>query len=784
MGDVEITVDGAEVTLGQTAGGDVAIDGAAGALSVSTGVGTNAVDIVSRGHTTSVTVNGVQDNITIDGNGRGGYSESVESVTATSYFNSLTVSSDALETLNLAVGSGEATVNYETLEDLTVRVTQFGGRHVWAGLTRAATREGTLTLTADDADENVVESLDIEVVTASKFALHSDVKTLSVSGAAALNLQLDGNVDVAGKWVLENGEGTDDDEEVSQQYVLLSTTVDANNPVSATNPKYWTTIGGTVDGDELTADTADVLTAVGMPDGSEDAQDNWVTDSLESITVSGEAGLTVNASGSGDLTTVDASASTGKNSITLNATNKLTSVTGGSGNDTVSIKTGNLAATGLDVDLGAGDDTYVTGAGKNLSPVAADSSIDGGEGDDTLAMAVGADSTGHTYREAGKTKSIYTGFETLDVGGGSGDYDFGLLGVENIQVSKGTSGVVTLENVAAGTAINASGNSSSSSMTEAMINYQLAEQEGGSFDFGSTGIVDVNLRAAGKFSDKGDDASTRGVYDPTINGGSAVVMVLTVDDDQDIQGMMIDSSASAGGTALSSDYRNIICADATDVINVRITGNAKLTFKSVAENPDDVATRTQTALDALEYVDARTNTAGVVVYALDGAGRVVNGVNTVTLLGSEAADTFWGSQKAGVTNVMQGNGGNDTLYGGDSVDIFVGGAGADKMNGADVGNGGNDQFRYYAASDSQATFFGETAVGFDRIMNFTAGDSIRLSSDLLANSNNEVKSDAQASAGAGFVINSTDADADPAECHRQQPETVDWRWRRLLRNAR
>ena len=738
-GDIDITVDGAMVMIGETAGGSVDIDGAGGALSLATGRAPNEVNIVSRDHTTSVNVNGTADMITVDGNGRGGLSGSVDSVTA-SRFASLDVSSDALETLNISATFGAATVNYEGLQDLTLQVAAFGGKHDWVPSSPGLeTREGMLTLTDENTDdESALESLTVEVSSNSKFALHSDVTNLMVTGTDSVNIQLDGNVDVSGKWVIEK-EG-EDDIEVGAQYVIMATDESGG---------YWKTVNGADDGDPVDAETTGAMEATAKPDGKEDAQDNWVTESIEMITVSGAAGLTVNASGQGDLTTVDLSESSGKNSVTLNATNKLTSVMGGSGSDTITVKTGNFASSGLMVDLGAGNDRFVTGAAKSLSAVAANSMINGGDGSDTLAMADGANSTDHTYREAGKTKTIYSGFETLDVGRGMGTYDLGVLGIENIQISKGTAAEVTLKNVKAGTAINASGNSSAGDMTKATVNYQVAEREGGSFDFGATSLVGINATAAGRYNDKGDNPATRGVYDPTINGASNVTMVLTIDDDQDIQGLMIDSSANAGGTALSSDYHNVFCVNATDVINVKITGNAKATFKSIN---DDQNARVETALDAIEYVDATENTAGVIVHVEDGAGRTQsNGSKLVTLLGSHAADEFHGSQEDGVIviNVLQGNGGNDMLNGGNATDIFVGGAGADVMNGGSA-TGGADQFRYYAASSSQVTFLGEAAIGFDRIMNFESGDAIRLSSSLLANSNNDRKTSS--------IIDSTDND--------------------------
>ena len=755
-GDVDIAVEGASVTLGETAGGDVTIDGAGGVLSLTTGRGANVVNIATREHTVSVDISGTADSISISENSSGRLSSSLESVDA-SRFASLRVSSDALDTLNLASTYGAATVNYLGLTDLTVHVAAFGGRYDWDGDGYLETTEGSLTLIDyNPNDGSALESLSIEVNSSSQFALHSGVKDLSVSGSGSLNLQLDEYIDVAGWWVLENGDGTDDDVYVSAQYVIENPNYDDTLTSGVNSLKYWTTIDGTDTGAALTAANSSetgFMTAVAYADGRDDSETNWVTTSLRTITVSGEAGLTVNASGSAKLTTVDASASTGRNSFTLNATDDLTSITGGSGNDTVIIATGDLAVGGLNVNLGAGNDWYRTGAGLSESPLAANSSIDGGEGNDTLSMIDGAHSTEHTYVENGVDKSIYSGFEILDVGGGTGTYDFALLGVERIEASSSTSSDddrVILENVAAGTAINASGSwRSGTEATNISIEYLLAERAVGSIDFGSTSVVDVNLTAIGNRDDKGATSTSAAV----VNASSAVSMTLTLTaETQDIQGLIIDSSAFAGGTALTSDYENVISVDAIDLVNVMITGNAQLSFSNTATRTESIG-GSNVEVNDIEYVDATANTAGVEVDVTTTLGRD----SKVTLLGGEAADTLKGSHVDGIANVLRGNGGNDSLQGGNANDIFIGGAGADMLNsGSDEDeDGGSDEYHYFEASDSQVTFRGTVASGTDKIFNFADGDKILLSSDLIANGNNLVKSSA---ADASFVINSTDAD--------------------------
>ena len=762
-GNVDITVDGAMVMLGEAIGTyrnaanepmgySASIDGAGGALMIEAG-GRSSVDIMTRGHTTSVDAKG--GSITVDSNGRGGLSDSLTSVSARQFV-SLNVSSDALETLSLSTSYGSATVNYEQLTALDVHVPAagygFGGRYDWDSNpnTRATTTTGTLILNDTDGnDDSALEMLNIEVGASSRFALDSDVTHLNVSGSGGLTVLT--AVDAAGKFLktITNADGTKTPSLVDE---------------------------GGKDSDTVTYSAAG------------DGTSERATGSLEAITVTGEAGLTIDVAGSTatvlrghetmrntsthnkDLISIDASESSGKNSFTVQATSKLGSVMSGSGDDTVRISKGTLAATGLMVDLGDGDDTLrVDGVNANPFSGAAMSSFDGGDGMDTLNLTVGGNSTEHAYTDSdGKKQSFYANFETLDVGSGSGTYDFAMLGTEYLKITKGTSEAgVVVKNVAPGTAITATGNSSAgSNPTKATIDYQLAKQEVGSFVFGGGDTLDVNLHAVGRFNDRGDNPDTR-QYDASVNGASKVTMVL--DADESIQGLIVDSAASAGGTAIASDYTNIVCADAQGVTSVRITGDAKAEFKvkdfgDASETDATLGDGTKLALMNLGYVDARANTAGVTVIVGNAAGRDIQGRDGkwVTLLGSDAADTLRGSEASGVKNQLVGNGGSDTLIGGSAVDYLVGGAGSDTL----IGGLGADNYDYTEVSDSRATFVGSAVIGVDTIIGFEdREDKIRLSDDLLGKANNRVKTNgeflsaAATNGGITFAIDSTDEDS-------------------------
>ena len=140
----------------------------------------------------------------------------------------------------------------------------------------------------------------------------------------------------------------------------------------------------------------------------------------------------------------------GKDTVALatSAGGELESIDTGDGNDAVTV-IGMLRSEGLTVDLGDGDDVY-SGRASN-----SESRIDGGDGMDILHLTSTANST---YRDAdNKVQSIYTGFETLNVARGSGDYDIEQLGIVNDVLATATTGAVTLENMADGMGIRVHG---------------------------------------------------------------------------------------------------------------------------------------------------------------------------------------------------------------------------------------------------------------------------------------------------------------------------------------
>ena len=473
---------------------------------------------------------------------------------------------------------------------------------------------------------------------------------------------------------------------------------------------------------------ADLSLMVRKFDG--DGNPTGASETLEKVTISGAGDVTMGSlDGSKKLKTIDASESSGKNHFKSEAELAvLESVMGGSGGDTVELATdedGKLASIhthggadtvkltgddyredGLTVDLGAGDDTFHGNAGNDKSR------IDGGDGDDTLKLT----RDGATYKDGDKSKSIYHNFETLDVGGGSGAYDVARLGVDYVRVTESTTAAVTLNNMADEMGISVHGEAGEEDGTEATITHAMKDRELGGARY--SGELAVNLMAnGGKDDDKADKQTGQ--------------VALTLSVDEEIEDLVVDSSAKAGGKAAAGNYANTLTlnGDGADtpsstVEEIEVGGNAKLMIE----------VGTAGGFGALKLVDAQDNTAGVTVDAT----AVTDTDQDIEMVGGAGKDVFTGGSG---DDELAGGAGDDTLSGGAGVDKLTGGAGADTL----TGGGGNDMFIYNAQSDSTLSFKKEedgsmTAQGYDTIMSFaTGGDEIVFSKALFAKVRGNIK---------------------------------------------
>ena len=474
--------------------------------------------------------------------------------------------------------------------------------------------------------------------------------------------------------------------------------------------------------------------------------------SLESVTIGGAGEVSIGLSGLSALTMVDASGSSGAVKLTMGRTadplGKLTMVTTGSGGDTVTLNTdkdsvlesidtgeggdkvtirGAHPKDGIEVNLGDGNDSFTGGAGN------VDSRIDAGDGMDTLKLTSIANST---YKgDDDKQKSIYTGFETLDVGGSTGrnNYDIKLLGIVNdVRVSDDASGV-TLSNMADGMGISVSGKSGYfigrtpivSDTTVANIVHELADREAGQPR--SSGELDVSLQANGFLNHTGQiDHMTQdallGEADLTLTTGEEIEVVKVTSNAR--PSTHPDYAGSAATRMLASDYVNEITLksaanEAVSLEEIIVDGNAQLKVMGSA-----------TDLAALELVDATGNSGGI---TFDGTG-----LDQLELLGGSGNDTLMagtGGATARTANKIYGGLGGDTLTGGTGRNHFI------------IDDASESQARTDGSGDivHLARFAGhDTIMGFD-----VTNDKIDLSRGLL-------------SALSGDIKNSTTAGVDPA----------------------
>lgn len=134
---------------------------------------------------------------------------------------------------------------------------------------------------------------------------------------------------------------------------------------------------------------------------------------LEAVKVTETAGLTLDATPAATLTSVDTTGTTGAVTVTIDGTKA--TYAGGAGKDTVNLS--NTTAVSKVIDLGAGDDTLVLGAGTTAVPT---ETLKGSDGTDTLSMTTAsAVSFGGATTFAGKI----SGFERLTINNAAGTAD-------------------------------------------------------------------------------------------------------------------------------------------------------------------------------------------------------------------------------------------------------------------------------------------------------------------------------------------------------------------------
>lgn len=319
------------------------------------------------------------------------------------------------------------------------------------------------------------------------------------------------------------------------------------------------------------------------------------------ITGATDSTLTVNGSGAvalgtlAGLTTVAASAQTGGLSLTAAASSK--SIVTGSGADTVTLA-GALAATGK-VDLGAGNDTFLSTAAAN---VVSTNVIDGGLGIDTMQLL--ATNVGNA--------AAFKNFEQLNVDGlAAATYDVSLLSGSNtftgLVANAADANAAIIDKVAAGVGLTAIG---AANISAAGAGYTIVQT-------GATGTADsfnVNFAATGSAA----QAQTVGL---TLNNIETINVV------------------SGGGTGDTNTFNLWTTAISTGA-----------TSESIVITGANALTTNVAGVSVANTVNAAAAT---------GAQTVTGSATTTAITGGSAADTL---NVAALSNTsLTGGAGNDTF---------------------------------------------------------------------------------------------------------------------------
>jgi len=400
--------------------------------------------------------------------------------------------------------------------------------------------------------------------------------------------------------------------------------------------------------------------------------------SAKVLNITGAQALTINSLTSGVMTTLDASAMTANLTINGNSGTTASTITGGSGNDTL------LGSTKADtINGGAGNDSITAGAGAD--------SVSGGDGDDTFTVSTITDFT--------------LALETVNGGAGNDTLSFTEAATTTLTAANLT-GISGIEQISIANGANAI----SVTLTDAV--YTANGQ--------ALKIIDGTL-TGGALTLDGSALSAANVVDVTANTSTNVNDSLVGGAANDIFRFSATTGLEAGDSVTGGAGTDtiILAASAADV-------TAVLTNVRTVENI--TTTGTGRAI-------------GITVGASTMAASTTLTTNASAQSTSTGALTYDGSAVA-LTTVVQnvtGTGANDNITGGAGNDIIVGGSGDDAITGGlgiDSLSGG-DGVDTFTVATLGAGFVGLTAAetvnggaGND-ILTFAAGTLVVASTDLL-----------------------------------------------------
>jgi S-layer protein len=426
---------------------------------------------------------------------------------------------------------------------------------------------------------------------------------------------------------------------------------------------------------------------------------------LQTVTVSGAAGIIGDFTTTEHVTSIDTSDTTGNSTVTLQG--ESTSFNGGAGVDIVT-ETGVVAEA---ISLGDGDDSLTL---ENSGVPTAE--ISGGDGIDTLTM----DSTLAATASGGEAfGDLVTGFERLELKGATNQtIDLAALGITEAVITSGGNGL-TLANFQSGATLILDGagtaytlsNTAFASGEDDLVNLTLQSKGNSDTYFAATGITTDDVETIAITTEDGQDTPSGSFKDRvTLLGNSATT--ITVAGNAGLALTATDTAATtidASGITLGGFTFTSGALSAAAAITGSTSGGNTVDFSAATE----VVTYTGGSGNDRITGGGKDN----VVSLGDGANTYTASSGDQTVTGGADDDTvFLGS---GNNTVSLGDGSN-SFTAGDGNNTYIGGADADVVT---VGAGANSVTLGAGANVLNLNAANSTA-DFTTIMDPTAGDTI------------------------------------------------------------
>ncbi len=406
------------------------------------------------------------------------------------------------------------------------------------------------------------------------------------------------------------------------------------------------------------------------------------------VNITGSKNLSINSMTSAVMTTLDASAMTGDLNIVANSNDVASTITGGSGNDSL------IGGTKADVITGGAGNDQITGA-------AGVDNLSGGAGNDTFVIATAAHfqtlATAETIDGGADNDTIsFTAAMTL-----IGTDIAAIKNVENLVFSNAGANSITLTD-----AFFTNG---------AITTIAIKDTE-------ATAALTVNATALTAANSVNVDANGGGAINDSLVGGAG--------------NDTFNFTTATSATALTATD-TVTGGTGTDTLAVALSANA-LTGDTLTG---------VTNIEVITVKDSGANLAasmtsgdGVFVTTTSGTIQTTVGIVNASAMTGGGAFTFNGSGETDSTMSITGGVGADVLTGGSKSDTIIGGTGTDGINGrggADNLSGGDgvDTFTVSVLADFVSLASVETVSGGagDDILTFTENATTAVNStDLTA----------------------------------------------------